>query len=632
MGRAPSCATLTTAGSQTLTATDATTSSITGTSGPITVGAAAASHFVVSAQPVVLFNNSFPFTVVAEDAFNNLALTYGGTVHFTASDTASGVVVPPDSTLTNGTGTFNATLQSFGTTATLTATDTVNAAITGSSNPIQIVAGAASSFVVSAPDSTTAGSSFQFTVVALNSNNQTATNYTGTVVFSSSDTSASFVPLQATLVSGTGTFTATLKQAGSQTLIASDTIAPSIQGTTTVTVNPGEAQSLAVSFPSPVAAGSFVIFTVTALDPYGNTATDYNGSIQFSSSDSQASLPSSAGIVGGNGLYVASLQTAGIQSVTATSGTLSGTDSSITVVAGSVTHFAVATPNTATAGTPITVTVTAEDAFNNAVSGYSGTVNLTSSDSRAQFNPQSGVLPNSGSGTFSVTLFTVGTQSISATDSQNSSLTGKTSVTVSTAAVSHFVVAAPSATTAGNAFLFTVTAEDPFNNVVTGYHGTVLFSTSDTQAAATGGLQSSGMLTNGSGVFIAVLKTAGNQTLTATDSANSSVTGASGAIAVSATTTSHLAVIAPATATAGTTTRFTVVAEDRFNNTAPTYSGTVLFTVSDHGALTTLPANSTLTAGVGVFSAYVNDGRQSDADSPRQDDEQHHRNQWPDHG
>src|SRR5205823_5506349 len=82
------------------------------------------------------------------------------------------------------------------------------------------------------------------------------------------------------------------------------------------------------------------------------------------------------------------------------------------------------------------------------------------------------------------------------------------------AAATHFTVSAPSSATAGSAFSFTVTGLDQFNNTATGYTGTVHFTSSDGQAS----LPADTTLTNGVGGFSATLRTAGNQTLTATDS------------------------------------------------------------------------------------------------------------------
>ena len=52
------------------------------------------------------------------------------------------------------------------------------------------------------------------------------------------------------------------------------------------------AVSFAVTgFPSSTTAGVAQDFTVTVLDAYGNTATDFIGTVSFNSSDGQADLP-----------------------------------------------------------------------------------------------------------------------------------------------------------------------------------------------------------------------------------------------------------------------------------------------------------------------------------------------------
>src|SRR5207302_10716060 len=81
--------TLKTAGSQTITGTDTISNSITGTSNTVTVSAAAATHYSVSAPGSATAGNPFSFTVTALDAFNNTATGYAGTVHFTSTDVAA---------------------------------------------------------------------------------------------------------------------------------------------------------------------------------------------------------------------------------------------------------------------------------------------------------------------------------------------------------------------------------------------------------------------------------------------------------------------------------------------------------------------------------------------------------------
>src|SRR6201984_2586486 len=221
-------ATLKTGGSQTITATDTVTASITGTSNMISLSAGAASHFSVTAPSTAITGTAFSLPVTALDAFNNTATGYTGTVHFTSTDVQP--VLPANSTLTNGAATFSVTLKTAGS-QTITATDTVTASITGTSNSINVTGAAvATHFSVAAPGVATAGTGFNFTVNALDSSNNVATTYSGTVHFASTDVQA-VLPANSTLTNGAGTFSVTLKTAGSQTITATDSVTAAITGT-----------------------------------------------------------------------------------------------------------------------------------------------------------------------------------------------------------------------------------------------------------------------------------------------------------------------------------------------------------------------------------------------------------------
>ncbi len=582
------------------------TSSITGTSNTITVAAAAATHFTVSAPASATAGSAFSFTVTALDPFNNTATGYTGTVHFTRTDSGSGSSVPADYTFVagdNGAHTFTggATLVTTGA-QTLTATATTTSSITGTSNTITVAAAAATHFSVSAPATATAGGAFLFTVTALDAFNNTATGYSGTAHFTSSDGQA-VLPANSTLSNGTGAFVGTLKTAGAQTVAATDTVTSTITGTSnTITVAAAAATHFTVSAPASATAGAAFSFTVTAQDAFNNTVAGYTGTAHFTSSDGQAILPANSTLTSGTGTFTATLETAGSQTLTATdtvSSSITGTSGTIAVSAAAATHFSVSAPASATAGGAFNFTVTAQDAFNNTAAGYSGTVHFTSSDGQAAL-PINSTL-SSGVGTFSVTLKTAGSQTLTATDTVTSTITGTSNtITVAAAAATHFSVSAPASATAGSAFSFTVTALDAFNNTASGYTGVVHFSSTDGQAA----LPANNTLSSGVGTFSATLKTAGAQTLTATDTATSSITGTSGSVSVSAATLNHFLVSAPANATTGTAITFTVTAVDAFNNFAAGYSGTVHFTSSDATAV--LPADSPLTNGVGTFSATLN--------------------------
>ena len=98
-------------------------------------------------------------------------------------------------------------------------------------------------------------------------------------------------------------------------------------------------------------------------------------------------------------------------------------------------------PSSTSAGSPQTFTVTVQNANGTTDTGYTGTVHFTSTDPQA-------VLPanftftaaNAGVHTFTATLKTAGTQSITATDTANSLVTGSATTTVTAAAASSLTI------------------------------------------------------------------------------------------------------------------------------------------------------------------------------------------------
>ena len=404
---------------------------------------------------------------------------------------------------------------------------------------------------VSAPTSATAGGTFSVTVTAQNASNQTATGYTGTVHFTSTDVQAG-LPANYTFTAadnGVHTFTGlTLKTAGSQTVTATDTVTSSITGSATVAVSPAAASTLVVTAPASATAGAAFSVTVTAKDPYGNTATGYTGTVHFTSSDSQTGviLPANYTFTAADaGVHTftngVTLETAGNQTVTATDTSTSSITGSATVTVASaaqVTHLNVSAPTSATAGQSFSVTVTAQNASNSTVTGYTGTVHFTSSDSQVAGLPANYTFTAADAGvhTFTgLTLKTAGSQTVTATDTVTSSITGSATVAVSPAAASTLVVTAPASATTGAPFSVTVTAKDPYGNTATGYTGTVHFTSSDSSAV----LPSNYTFTAAdAGVHIftgVILKTVASQTVTATDTVTSSITGSATVTVASAT-------------------------------------------------------------------------------------------------
>jgi hypothetical protein len=267
------------------------------------------------------------------------------------------------------------------------------------------------------------------------------------------------------------------------------------------------------------------------------------------------------------------------------------------------THFMVTAPGSASGGVPFTFTVTVLDAHGNPVPNYTGTVHFTSSDPAATLPADyTFAAADSGSHTFSggAALVTLGTQTITATDTLTASLTGFATISVTPGPATHFTVAAaPANTAAGSPVSITVTAFDVFNNTAPGYRGTVHFTSSDIQATLPADYTFV-VGDNGAHTFPGViLKTAGNPGITVRDTVTASISG-SVTVAVTALSATHYSMTVPPTVTTGTLFTVRLVAQDQFNNTDHGYLGTVHFTSSDTSLSILLPGDYTFTAGVGA--------------------------------
>jgi autotransporter-associated beta strand protein len=259
-----------------------------------------------------------------------------------------------------------------------------------------------------------------FTVTALDSTNR-PTIYTGGVHFTCSDPQATLPP-DAMLSNGTGVFNVTFLTPGSQTVTATDTIYSSITGTSppvTVTTQVPQVTRFAVSAPALITPGTQFNVTVTAQDQFGATVTTYSGRIVLTCTDPAAVLPSgNLSLTNGVGTFIVTLNTAGAaQTITATDSVFPGITGTSNIIQQQPPpdgdYFLVSAPATATTGTPITVTVTAENSSGISTS-YHGTVHITSSDGAATLPPDAAL--SNGTGTFQVTLNTAGNQTVTATD------------------------------------------------------------------------------------------------------------------------------------------------------------------------------------------------------------------------
>ncbi len=285
-----------------------------------------------------------------------------------------------------------------------------------------------------------AGSPMGFTITALDGNNLVASNYTGTVQLTSTDGNAmwngSGLPSSYTFTSGDAgshTFNVTLTTAGTQSITATDQTFSGLTITTEpITVTPGVLNKFLVTVlgGSSFVAGNSFLFTVQSSDQFGNPVTSSGGfsniTISATPVDSLSNFPITSGAINssGFGFFLGTLKTVGSFTLTASGtisgNTLTGTSSSISVTPAGAIFFTVSAPSTATTGVAIPVTVTAYDLYKNVATGYTGAVSLTSTSAGNMGGvytfSTSGANPDNGTHTFSVTLNSGGTQTVTATD------------------------------------------------------------------------------------------------------------------------------------------------------------------------------------------------------------------------
>jgi hypothetical protein len=270
------------------------------------------------------------------------------------------------------------------------------------------------------------------------------------------------------------------------------------------------------------------------------------------------------------------------------------------------------------AGTPIAVYVIPETASGADVSNYTGTAGFTSSDLAALLPPNTTFTLPTGTTTEGirvvVTFNTVGSQSITATDTANASITGSAKITVTPASVvlaaTQFLVTILAASTANSAganmtsvvagtqYMAVITPEDASGSPVTNYAGTVWFSSSDGKALLPANITFTPPTTAGGVESMDVpvtFNTTGAQSLTATDTGNEAITGSANVNVTPAPVATQFSIKFATSSAAGVTVGTPVIAyvvpEDANGNSVSNYAGTVHFTSPDPAAV--LPADYT---------------------------------------
>jgi len=302
--------------------------------------------------------------------------------------------------------------------------------------------GTATHLNLTVPPSIPPDSAFSVTVTVYDATWVVASDYEGTVHFTSSDGLA-VLPGDYTFTvgdAGSHTFDGLkLYTAPTQWLNVTDVAAPTLTDQETLAIGVGPADTLELTAPATAVAGQPFALTVTARDQWGNVASGYNGTVHFASSDGTAMLPAdyafTAGDAGSHTFTGISMTNDGAQTIWVeclNDSSLNGS-ASITVVHAGADHFQLLCPGTADTGQTLTVILRVLDIYNNVVANYSETVRFTSSDGLADL-PGDYLFSQVENGvhtfTDGVTFNTAGAQTLNVTAISGSAITIEKTVTV----------------------------------------------------------------------------------------------------------------------------------------------------------------------------------------------------------
>jgi hypothetical protein len=359
----------------------------------VTVKAAAAKRFSVPTPSEQEAGVAFNVVLTATDEYGNTATSYAGKKTIAWSEPASSPSGKAPSytaavTFTAGVGAAASTKLYDAQTTTLKAKEGTVEGVTGS---FTVKASAAKKFTMPTPSEQEAGLAFNVTLTAIDEWGNLATSYAGAKTLAWSgpanapNATAPEYPAPATAVifaAGVGTASALkLYDAQSTTLKAKEGTLEGTSGSFTVKA----AAAASFSMPTPVeqTAGTAFNETLTAWDPWHNTAKSYAGAKTLSFSEPSTSPSGKAPVYPATVTFAAGAGTASIKlydaqttTLKAIEGTIEGTSGAFAVKAAATKKFSLPTPSEQEAGVAFNVTLTATDEYGNLAKSYTGAKTL----------------------------------------------------------------------------------------------------------------------------------------------------------------------------------------------------------------------------------------------------------------
>jgi hypothetical protein len=353
---------------------------------------------------------------------------YLGTVVLTGSDPQVEPITGSFQSGSNGTITLGIVLDSAGK-QTVTVADTTLPSDRATSNAVTVgglpldldhfvVTGMPATDVVNMPHTVT--------IIAVNKAGQRVTNFTGVVTLTSSDGSISIPVNFPANNNGVEKVSVTFTSIGTETLTASGG-GKTGTGPNILVVSPATHLGITTSTIQ-VTAGGFLTLTVKGLTAANMVDTLFADLLRVTTSDPHALIVPGP-IANGVETFTITFTTALMRTIMVNDlgrPTLKGPMQSVSVSAAPASQLVVTSaPLFAVAGSPIAVTVTAEDSFGNrVVTGFTDKVTLSSGQSYT-FLPS-----DHGKHVFSISFSTAGTQALTASDSTHGGVTASSPVDI----------------------------------------------------------------------------------------------------------------------------------------------------------------------------------------------------------
>ena len=501
------------------------------------------------------------------------------------------------------------------------------------SSTFSVTPAAASQLVVAAqpPSSLAAGTSFGLTLNAEDAYGNLVSGFSGDVTLALAGGAAGASlggALAAPFNGGVATFSGlSIDQAGTGYTIAASAPGPSTATTGSFQVAPAAPAQLVITSqpPSSVTAGMGFGLTVSVEDQFGNLESGFGGSLAVSlvngSAGSTLGGPTAATAQGGvatfSGLELTSAGSSYELAVGATGlGSVTSTAFSVTPAAASQIVIAAQPPTSTTAGSGFGLTADVEDAFGNLVTGYSGRLKLALTGGPAGGSLLGGLEAGVSGGIASFSGLSID----QAGDGYliDATATGLTTATTSSfqvvpAGAAQLVIATgpPSTVTAGAAFGMTVSVEDPYGNLETGYQGDVTASLSTGPDGAAFGGPTTVPADGGVATFSGLELTSTGSTYQITASGAGLTNAETGPLAVTPASPARLVIThqPPSSVTAGTGFGLDVSVEDAFGNPVTGYDGdvTVALEGGPSGSSLSGTASKAASKGTAAFSGLAID-------------------------